>query len=138
MTYYEFVRRPRTLRRRVLHKVEDVRLKEVACMSTTASFKERVQTSPVNSTELSYIRYIDAKNELDKLMEDLRVAQDEVREFFYDNLCQDYANLLEWKYIDDKRLQDIAVIEDIAYQTAKNKISKAEKKARMIWTKMHA
>ena len=135
MTYYEFVCEPRRLRRRILHKIEDVALKEAACTSITSSLKERVQTSPSNTTEISYARYIDAKNELDKLVCELEEAQNRVRDFLYENLSQDYADILEWKYIEDKSIAETAMIVGIAHQTVKNKMSKAEKKAKAAWAK---
>lgn len=135
MTYYEFVNAPRFLRRKVEHKIEDVKLKEAACMNTTVEFKERVQTSPVNTTEISYARYIDAKNELDRMMGDLQEVQDKVRSFFGECLWFDEADMLEWKYIECKSTHEIANIIGIAPQTAKNKMSKAEKKAKAAWAK---
>lgn len=133
MTYREFVGKPAYLKRRVEHKIEDVRLKDEARRDATSRLEERVQTSPANSKDLAYIRYIDAKRELDNLIEALSAAQEEVRAFFMDSLTQDDADLLEWKYVDCKELRQIAEIKNIAYQTAKNKISKADKNARRIW-----
>lgn len=134
MTYREFVGRPSYLKRRVEHKIEDVRLKDEARRNATSRLEEKVQTSPANSKDLAYARYIDAKHELDRLMISLNEAQAEVRNFFMNSLPQEEADLLEWKYVDCKDLKDIADIRNLAYQTVKNKISKADKTARAIWT----
>ena len=130
MTYNEFVKRPNRIRRRISHKIEDVMLKESICMRTTTTLGERVQTSPTNSQEIAYLRYIDAKNDLNELATELETAQTEVRDFFYGNLSFDDADLLEWRYIDGKNLQEIADTMNIAYQTAKNKLNNADKRAR--------
>lgn len=130
MTYNEFVKRPNRIRRRISHKIEDVMLKESICMRSTTTLGERVQTSPTNTQEIAYLRYIDAKNDLNDLASELELAQTEVRDFFYGNLSFDEADLLEWRYIDGKSPQEIADVLNIAYQTAKNKLSRADKKAR--------
>lgn len=130
MTYNEFVKRPNRIRRRISHKIEDVMLKESICMRTTTTLGERVQTSPTNTQEISYLRYIDAKNDLNELATELELAQTEVRDFLYDNLNYDDADLLEWRYVDGKNLTEIADKMGMAYQTVKNKMSVAEKEAR--------
>lgn len=130
MTYNEFVRQPLALRRKILHKIEDVRLKESVCMKSTTSIGERTQTSFSNTTEISYTRYIDAKNELDQYMDVLEQVQGEVRLFLYDNLPPDDADALEWKYIDGKSPQEIADIIGVTYDAMRAKLSRADKKAR--------
>ena len=130
MTYNEFVKRPNRIRRRISHKIEDVMLKESICMRSTTTLGERVQTSPSNTQEVAYLRYIDAKNDLNDLAAELETAQTEVRDFFYDNLNFDDADLLEWRYIDGKNLTEIADKMGMAYQTVKNRMSEAEKEAR--------
>ena len=106
MTYHEFINRPRALRIKIEHKIEDVRLKESACMTSTSPLNERVQTSTKNTAEASYVRYIDAKNCLVKLMDEYDDAQNEVRDFLYRNLPLDEADLLEWRYIDSKSIKE--------------------------------
>ena len=64
MTYSEYVNQPRSLRRKILHKIEDVRFKEAACMKSTATLAERTQTSFGNTAERNIDRYIDAMKEL--------------------------------------------------------------------------
>ena len=86
MTYNEFVKRPNRIRRRISHKIEDVMLKESICMRATTTLGERVQNSPTNSQEIAYLRYIDAKNDLNKLAAELEAAQTEERDMFYDNM----------------------------------------------------
>lgn len=130
MTYYEFVSRPLALRRRIEHKADDVRLKESICMKSTAQMQERVQSSPDNTTELSYIRYIEACNDLERLMAGLEQVQNEVRLFLYANLAPDEADALEWRYIDDKTPQEIADIHGITYDAARARLSRGEKKAK--------
>lgn len=133
MTYKEYMTQPLYLRRRIEHKIEDVRLKESVCMNTTAPMGERTQSSPTNATELSYVRYIDAKNELDVLMDKLGAIQDEVRDFLYGNLSPEEADILEWRYIDGKSQQEISQIVGITYDAMRAKASRAEKKLKKVY-----
>ena len=130
MTYEEFVNQPLILRRKIKHKIEDVALKESACMQNTSQLKERVQSSVDNSTERSYVRYIDAKNQLDDMFSDLEIIQDEVRDFLYGNLSPEDADILEWKYIDGKRPRDIAYEVGMNNDAMRQKIKRADAKAR--------
>lgn len=133
MTYDAFVYRPLLLRRRIAHQIEDVQLKESICMKASAPLQERVQTSVSNTTEINYIRYIDAKNRLSQLAGELEEAQAELREFLYKNLSPDEADILEWRYIDDKSIQDIADIRDLSYSAINSRICRANRKARGIY-----
>lgn len=133
MTYYDWVRRPLYMRRRIEHKIEDVRLKESACMKSTSEMGERVQTSLDNSTEIRYTRYIDAKNELEDLFDKLAGLQDEVRDFLYNNLNADEADLMEWKYIDGKTAQQIADKYGITHDATRARMSRIEKKLKKVY-----
>ena len=135
MTYNEFMNRPVAHKRRILHKIEDVRLKEAACFSATAHIAERVQTSPSNTSEMNYARYIDAKNDLQRLLEGLEAVQNEVRIFLYANLDPCEADILEWKYIDDKSMLQISEILSISYDSVKGRMKRADKKAQKIYEK---
>ena len=99
-------------------------------MRTTTTLGERVQTSPTNTQEVSYLRYIDAKNDLNRLASDLETAQEEVRDFFYKNLTFDEADLLEWRYIDGKTPQEIADKMGTTYEATRQRIKRANEKAR--------
>lgn len=99
-------------------------------MRSTISLGERVQSSPGNSQEASYIRYIDAKNELNDLAAKLEEAQTEVRDFLYDNLPFDDADLLEWRYIDGKTPMEIADKMGTTYEATRQRIKRANEKAR--------
>ena len=130
MTYKDFVNRPLRLKRRVEHKIEDVQLKWTICQSATANMDgERVQGSTQNRTENSTLRYIDAKRELDELAGELEESRDAVRSFFYDNLSERDADILEWRYIGGRNLQEIAEIVGVEYQTIKNRMSEANRTA---------
>ena len=135
MTYKQFVNRPLILRRKVEHKIEDVQLKWTICQSSTAPLHERVQTSGGNTTESSYIRYIDAKRELEQLAEELDLARNDLRDFLYSNLKNQDADMLDWRYIGGRTVQEIAEIEGMSYQTAKNRISSANRKAICMYQK---
>lgn len=130
MTYNEFVKQPNNIRRRVNHKIEDVMLKESICMRSTISLGERVQASPGNSQEASYIRYIDAKNELNDLAARLEEARTEVRTFLYDNLSLEDADLLEWRYIDGKTPMEISEKMGTTYEATRQRLKRANEKAR--------
>lgn len=130
MTYNEFMNRPRRLHRRIVHKADEVAFKLEVCQKTTVSMGERVQTSPSNVTEIHYADYIDANKKLQSLVKEYNEARDEVTAFLYDNLDFLDADLLEWRYINDKTLKDTADLIGIAYQTARNRMSKAERLAR--------
>ena len=135
MTYNEFMKRPNRIRRRVSHKIEDVMLKESICMRSTTTLGERVQTSPSNVTEASYLRYIDAKNELNDLALELELAQIEVREFLYNNLSLDDADILEWRYIDGKSPMEIADKMGTTYEATRQRLKRANEKARKKYIK---
>ena len=105
-------------------------LKESICMRSTTTLGERVQTSPTNTQEIAYLRYIDAKNDLNDLASELETAQTEVRDFFYGNLNFDEADLLEWRYIDGKTPQEIADRMGTTYEATRQRIQRANEKAR--------
>lgn len=136
MTYNEFVMRPYRMWRRIMHKSDEVIRIEAICMKSTQVFGERVQSSFQNSQERNYIALVEAKRELNEMMDDYKKAQDEVREFLYENLSVHEADLLEWKYIDGKSIQEIADLLHEQEQTVRNKASKYEKKARNIFNKV--
>lgn len=130
MTYKEFVNKPLMLRRKVEHKIEDVQLKWTICQSATANMDgEKVQGSFQNRTENSLLMYIDAKRELDELAGELEESRDAVRSFFYDNLTERDADILEWRYINGRNLKEIADIVGVQYQTMKNQMSEANRNA---------
>lgn len=136
MTYNEFITRPYRIWKRIMHKSDEVIRIEAICMKSTQVFGERVQSSFDNSQERNYIALVEAKRELNELMDEHKRAQDEVREFLYDNLSINEADLLEWKYIDGKSIKDIAELLHEQEQTVRNKASKYEKKARNIFIKV--
>ena len=130
MTYNEFMNRPKRLHKRIMHEADDVAFKLEVCQKTTGTIGERVQTSTNNVTEIHYAAYIDANNKLKELLNDYKNAKNEVMDFLYDNLGYEDADILEWRYVNDKTLQDTAKLLGIAYQTARNRMSKAESRAR--------
>ena len=129
MTYDEFMNRPLWLYDRIMHDADHVAFLFEVCTKSTGSLGERVQTSPTNKTSRNYAAYIDANNALQELVQEYNSAKEEVASFLYDNLNHDDADLLEWKYINAKDLKQIAEIKSLAYQTVKNRISVAEKRA---------
>ena len=129
MTYDEFMNRPLWLHDRIKHDADRVAFLFEVCVKSTGTLGERVQTSPSDKSARSYAAYIDANNELQELVKEFNLAKDEVIQFLYDNLSYDDADLLEWKYINAKDLKDIAEIKGLAYQTVKNRVSVAEKRA---------
>jgi ribosomal protein L33 len=110
-----------------VHKADEVAFKLEVCQKTTGSMGERVQTSPSNITEMHYADYIDANRKLQDLVKEYNEARDEVTAFLYGNLDFIDADLLEWRYINDKTLKDTAELVGIAYQTARSRMSKAER-----------
>jgi hypothetical protein len=113
-----------------VHKADEVAFKLEVCQKTTGAIGERVQTSPSNITEMHYADYIDANRKLQDLVKEYNEARDEVTAFLYGNLDFIDADLLEWRYINDKTLKDTAELVGIAYQTARSRMSKAERIAR--------
>lgn len=129
MTYNEFMNRPLWLYDRIKHDADHVAFLFEICVKSTGMLGERVQTSPSDRNAKSYAAYIDANNALQELVHEFNNAKEEVVQFLYDNLDYDDADLLEWKYINAKDLKDIAEIKGLAYQTVKNRMSMAEKRA---------
>ena len=136
MTYDEFVNKPYRIWMRVLHKADEVLRIEAICTRATTTYGEKVQSSFDNSKERNYIVLIEAKRELREILEEHRKAEDEVRDFFYEHLETDEADIMEWKYIDGKSPKQIAEIRNEQEQTIRNKISKYENKARKIFVKV--
>ena len=130
MNYDAFMNRPSRLHDRILHKADEVAFKFEVCTRATGGMGERVQTSPENKTSKNYAEYIDANNKLTALVNEYNEARDAVTDFLYDNLEYEDADLLEWKYVNAKDLQGIADVKGLAYQTVKNKVSAAERRAR--------
>ena len=130
MTYIQFVGRPMRLKRMIEHQIEDVELKWAICQTTTAQLGERVQTSVTNKTEASYLKYADSKKKLNELSDEFDEARTEIRAFLYENLEPSDADVLEWKYVEGKSLQEIAQIRSMTYQSMKNKAAKADRKAK--------
>ena len=137
MTYNQFINRPLMLRTRIDHKIDDVAFKWSVCQNTTATISERVQTSPANTQETSYLRYIEAKKELDELCTKYDDVCDAVRDFLYGELTPDEASMMEWKYVQGKSAQEISAITGITYDAARARLSRADRKARKIFESSH-
>jgi hypothetical protein len=133
MTYNQFVRRPGDLKRCIEHKIEDVQFKWNICIGVVPSMDEKVQTSVKNTSESSILRYADAKKELDHLQRSYDAAVDEVREFLYEELKADEADVLDWRYCGDKSIGEIAEIKSLSYSGAANKVRRADMKAAQIY-----
>ncbi len=129
MTYDEFMNRPLWLYDRIKHDADHVAFLFEICVKSTGMLGERVQTSPSDRSAKSYAAYIDANNALQELVHEFNEAKEDVIRFLYENLDYDDADLLEWKYLNAKDLKDIAEIKGLAYQTVKNRMSTAEKRA---------
>lgn len=130
MTYVEFVNRPLEIYSRIAHQVEIVQRLENICLNTTTTLGEKVQTSRQNTQEKKYAALADARHKLNKMTGDLIDICDEVRDFFYENLSYDDADILEWKYINGKSIGEISIITNTSYSGTATKISRAEKKAK--------
>ena len=130
MTYDEFVTAPLRLIGKIQHKSDEVAIKMNIAMKTTTSFGDIASKPQGNRVEKSVMRYLEAKEELDSLLEELERRKAIVREFLYEALALESADILEWKYINGKSIQEIADIKNITYQSMKNKISKADREAR--------
>lgn len=130
MRYETFMNRPLELMQRIEHKIDDVAFKWTLCLNTTQGLSERVQSSPSNTQEASYLRYIDAKNDLNDLVAELETAQNEVRDFLYDSLSFNDADLLEWRYINGKSPQEIADRMGVTYEATRQRLKRANEKAR--------
>ena len=133
MTYNEFMNRPKRLHQRIMHKADEVAFKLEVWRKATGTMGERVQTSPSNITEIHGADYIDAANKLQSLVSKYDSAKDEVTAFLYDYLDFDDADILEWRYVNDKNLKDIAEVIGVSYQTARIRMSRAEHKAQGIY-----
>lgn len=133
MTYYEFISKPNILKIQIEHMLEDVEFKWTLCLNTSQSSSERVQTSPSNTTDLRIIRYAQANKELTELQSEYDEACSSIRQFLYDNLDVNDADVLDWKYCSGKTIADIAEIRNLTYSGAANRISRAEAKARKIF-----
>lgn len=130
MTYETFMNRPLGLMQRIEHKIEDVAFKWTLCLNTSQGLSERVQTSPSNTQDLKVIRYAEADKQLTDLQEEYDRSCQEVRDFLYENLDVNDADVLDWKYCNGKSTSEIAEIRGMTYSGAANRISRAETKAR--------
>ena len=130
MTYDEFVTRPLVIWRQILHKSDEIARLEGLCLRTTVSFGERVQNTVENTREKNLVALSQSRAEMDEMIADLMQVQAEIREFLYDCLKVEEADVLEWKYINGKSVKEIAETLDIEEQSVRNKISRCEKKAR--------
>ena len=131
MTYKDYVERPMRLQRKLKHKIEDVQLKLTICQATTSGISDdKVQTSAHNRTEDSYMRYIDAKRELNALAEELEETRKDVRAFLYSAISEIDADLLEWRYIEGKSASEIADMFGVTYDATRQRIKRANKQAR--------
>lgn len=133
MNYNEFVTQPIAVWRRILHKRDEVAKLEEICLIANSQLGERVQSSIENRKEKSLVAYAQSKNELNEMIDELMVVQAEVREFFYECLEIDEADVLEWKYVNGKSIKDIADILGVEEQTARNKVCQYDKKARKLY-----
>lgn len=130
MTYEAFINRPLELMQKIEHKVEDVAFKWTLCLNTSQGLSERVQTSPINTQDLKVIRYAEANKQLTDLQAKYDRSCQEVRDFLYENLDVNDADVLDWKYCNGKSTTEIAKIRGMSYSGAASKISRAETKAR--------
>lgn len=134
MNFDEFVSQPQKVDTQILHQLQVAERLRSLCESATATFKDvKVQTSPENKREKWLTSYIDAKKTLTDLMEEHDRVTDEVRRWLYDNLPMDGASLLEFRYCDGLKNQEIANTVHMAEQSVKNKISRTIREARSIY-----
>lgn len=75
------------------------------------------------------VRYADAKRELNTLQTEYDAAVEALREFLYDMLPLDDADVLDWKYCGGKSISEIAEIRSLSYSGAANRIRRADIKA---------
>ena len=131
MTFDEFVGRPQAIDNLIQHRLLQVERLQARCDRVTVTFSEvRVQTSRENTRETALIKLIDAKNSLNALMEEYDEAVTDVQTWLYGNLDAQAASLLEYRYIDNLRNEEIAQQMHYSPHTIKNKISKAVQEAR--------
>ena len=130
MTYNEFMTRPLAIWRQILHKSDEVAKLEGLCLRTTASFGERVQNTVENTREKNLVALSQSKAEMNEMVAELMRVQAEIREFLYDSLRIEEADVLEWKNINGKSVKEIAETLGIEEQSVRNKLSRYEKKAR--------
>lgn len=130
MRYETFMNRPLELMQRIEHKIDDVAFKWTLCLNTAQGLSERVQSSPSNTQDLKVIRYAEANKQLTDLQDEYDRSCQEVRDFLYDNLEINDADVLDWKYCNGKSTSEIAEIRGVTYAGAANRISRAEAKAR--------
>lgn len=131
MTFDEFVGRPQAIDNKIQHRLLQVERLQARCDRVTAVFSEvRVQKSKENARETALIKLIDAKNGIDVLMDEYDEAVADVRQWLYANMETQTASLLEYRYVDNLRNEEIAAQLHYSTQTIKNKISKAIQQAR--------
>ena len=133
MKYDEFVNRPLVLYSRVAHQAETVQRLENICMNTTNMLDEKVQASRQNVQEKRLTALADEQRKLNDLTIELIEVCDEVRSFLYNGREFDDADILEWKYINGKTIQEISEIINTTYSGASTKISRAEKRAKKVY-----
>lgn len=130
MTYNEFMNRPMYLYNKIQHQVEKVQRLELISLSTTAPLRERIQTSRDNTQEKKYAALADAQRQLNDMVEELNTVSDEVKAFLYENLSIEEADVLEWRYVNCKSINEIAILKNLTYSGASTKINRAEKNAK--------
>ena len=135
MDFDEFTSQPQTLDTKIAHQLQIAERLRSVCESATAVYCEvgKVQTSPENKREVWLTRYIDSKQELTALLEERERVTEEVRCWLYKNLPIDTASLLEFRYCDGLKNQEIADSVHMELQSVKNKISRCIREARTIY-----
>lgn len=136
MTYDEFMAQPKKVWGRVLHKADEVFRIETVCLKSTTVLGERVQSTFENSLEKNYVALAKSKDELGKLLMLHKEKQEEVRGWLTDNLNEEDADLLEWRYVNCKSPKEVARLLGEQEQTVRNKQSRADQRARKLFGKI--
>lgn len=135
MTYDEFVQRPQVLNNRILHQIEKAERLQTLCTQATAIYSDlKVQTSHGNKREKWLTAYIDSKDVLTDLMEQQEAAANDLREWLYSNMDVISASMLEFRYCDGLKSDDIADRLHYSPEYMRKKISKAIQTARQVYS----
>lgn len=136
MTFEEYVERPQILRNRIQNQIEKIEQLENLCNQTTTILSDvKVQTNHGNKRDKYLADYIDSKKKLNDIMKQYDEAVEDLQTWLYDSLDFEDADLLDWRYCNCLKNEEMAERVGIAYSTQRKRISRANKKARDIYNK---
>ena len=135
MDFDTFVSQPQRMQDRIAHQLQKAERLRAQCESATTIYSDigKIQSTSINKREIWLTRYIDSKQSVASAMEEYDRVSSEVRDWLYENLSEEAASMMEYKFIDGLNYEEMSEVTHYAYQTIKAKMSRYIREAKAIY-----